>query len=123
MYFYYTATKLTTVFSEQVVTVNQIVTIWTNPEFQPYLHKQTTSCKLLCDNRTYYINEALLNGKQTLTTLYALRPGSVCLIKHIAVFNPASIDSGITLTAHTHYSSKCLMVKFWYRYKFKLIEK
>ena len=107
MYFYYIATKLTTIFSEQVMKLNQIVTIWTNPKFQPYLHEQKTYCRLLCDHRTYYINQALLNGEQTLATLYALRPGSVCLIKHKAMFNPASIDSGITLTAHTQYLRKC----------------
>ena len=102
--------------------VTQLVIIWTRPEFQPYLYKQKTSCKLLCDHRTYYLNEALLNGAETMTTLHALRPGSVCLIKHKAVYNPASIDSGITLTAHTHYSSKRLMIKFLCKHKIKLIK-
>ena len=107
MFLHCTATRLTTTFQKVVRKVNQLVVPWTYPQFQPYFYKQVTSCNLLCDNKTYYINEAMLTGAGTQIKLYGLRPGSVCLIKLLAVYNPASIDPGLQMFAYTLYSSKC----------------
>ena len=102
-----TATTLTTRFQKVVQEVNQLEVPWTRPQFQTYFYKQVTFCRLLCDHKTYYINEAMLNGAVTLIKLYGLRPGSVCLIRLLAVYNSASIDPGLQILACTLYSSKC----------------
>ena len=95
-----------TAFHQITAGLDYLVISWSLPQFLPDLYKQTTSCKLLCDHRTYYLTEAIIDGGFSSTTIYALRPGSVCLIKHVAVYNPASIDPGIGLSACTLYSSK-----------------
>ena len=96
-----------TTFHQVTAGINHLVISWTLPQFPPYIYEQTTSCKLLCDHRTYYLTERMVNGGDSSSTISALQPGSVCLIKHLAVYNPASIDPGIGLSARTLYSSKC----------------
>ena len=95
-----------TAFDKVIPGENDLLVSWTPPHFQPDHYIQTTTCQLLCDHRTYYLTEVIINGKEILRSIKALQPGSVCLIKHVAVYNPASIDPGIGLSAHTLYSSK-----------------
>ena len=109
MYLHYTATKLTTTFDKVLVGINQLVILWARSNFPPYAHRQTTYCQLYCDHKIYYINVAMLNGEATMIKLHELRPGSICLIKHLALYNPASIDPGIVTPTYTSYSSKCPM--------------
>ena len=101
-----------TTFEKVKASENQLEISWTSPSFQPDHYIQTTSCKLLCDHSTYYLTETIANRKDTSSTIHALLPGSVCLIKHVAMYNPASIDPGIGLSVHTLYSSKCKMANF-----------
>ena len=83
-----------------------IQVIWTAPVYLPYWYQQTTSCRFLCRQETYYLTEVLIDSSQTSNLAYGLRPGSVCLIKLIAFYNPASIDPGIVLHSRTLYASK-----------------
>ena len=113
-----------TTFQEVIAGENQLVVLWTPPRFYPDHYKQTISCRLLCNQRTYYLKETMVNGMEKLTTSNALMPGSVCLIKMVAVYNPASIDPGIGLVAHTRYTSRYINVHllstFWYMYMYIL---
>ena len=111
-YVHSTATKLTTTFRSISVGVDKLVIPWTRPKFLPYAYKQRANCTLFCDHKTYYINEAILDGAETSITLFGLRPGSVCFVKHHAVYNPASIDPGIKTLAYTFYSSKFQWLTF-----------
>ena len=96
-----------TTFDDNGVTTNGFQFFWTRPKFRPYMYKQTTSCKLLCDDRTYYLIEVMIDSKQESNIIQDLHPGSECWIKLIAVYNPASIDPGIGLTVRTLHKSNC----------------
>ena len=90
------------VFNEE----NKILILWTTPLFLPDYYRHITSCKLLCDPATYYLSEELSNKQTNSTAIIGIHPGSTCLFNHIAVYNPASIDPGIGLSASTFYSGK-----------------
>ena len=89
---------------------NQLEISWTPPTFLPEYYRLTTSCKLLCDHSTYYLTQTLSDRMDTSSTIHALFPGSTCMIKLVASYNPASIDPGIGLSAHTLLSSKCTVL-------------
>ena len=93
-------TTFDTVFNDQ----NQILIRWTSPYFSPYYYRHIVSCNLLCDPATYYLSEEVSNKQTNSTSIIGMHPGSTCLFKHIAVYNPASIDPGIGISAHTSYS-------------------
>ena len=91
---------------------NHILIIWTSPCFLPDYYRHIISCSLLCDPATYHLLEEVSNKHTNSTAIIGIRPGSTCLFKHIAVYNPASIDPGIGLSAHTFYSGKVQIVNF-----------
>ena len=95
-----------TTFTKVNSEAKQLVVSWTIPTDFPYYYMQTASCKLLCDEGTYYLTEAMVNGQECSNIFDDLKPGSVCLIKQLAIYNPASTDPGIGLVAHTLQSSK-----------------
>lgn len=78
---------------------------WTKPEFIPYFYGITQSCHLLCADKMYTVES--MNIKNSLTELdfNDLLPGSNCIIKLTAFYNPASIDPGVTVTATTESES------------------
>ena len=92
--------------------VNDLMIYWTRPQFSPIEYKLIICCKLLCDHRTYHLREVILDGTVQSSTTPALKPGSVCLINFIAVYNPASIDAGIGISTHTLYTSKYSSLDF-----------
>ena len=96
------------VFNEE----NQILIHWTSPRFLPDYYLHIVSCNLLCDPATYYLFEKVSNKQTNSTAINGIYPGSTCLFKHIAVYNPASIDPGIGLSALTFYSGKFQKVSF-----------
>ena len=95
-----------TAFNQVISEAKRLVVSWNIPTNFPYYYLQTASCKLLCDEGTYYLTEALINGQEYSNTINSLKPGSVCLIKQLAMYNLASIDPGIGLVARTLHSSK-----------------
>ena len=57
------------------------------------------TCKYDCENgQIYLVNETILAPKETSFTLTGLVPGSECEFTLKAVYNPASIDKGISAT-------------------------
>ena len=97
------------VFNEE----NQILILWTLPCFLPDYYHHIMSCNLLCDPATYYLSEEVSNKQTNSIAFIGIRPASTCLFKHNAVYNPASIDPGIGLSAHTLYSGKFQKVNFY----------
>ena len=83
-----------------------IEVFWTAPRYPPYWYQQTTTCRYLCDQEIYYLSEVQIDSSHASSVTYDLHPGSVCLIKLIAFYNPASIDPGIQLLVHTSYAGK-----------------
>ena len=94
-----------TSFHEVNIQANHFQLFWTPPKFDPLWYKQTTSCKLLCDDKTYFLTEVITDSSHSSSVTSNLYPGSVCLIKLIAVYNPAGIDPGIGLSTITLYTS------------------
>ena len=103
-----------TSFSNVSSDTEQIWISWTPPEFNPYYYQLKTSCRLQCDNQAYHLTEVTMGSFATSTLITSLRPRSVCLIKLVAVYNPASIDPGMGLSARTYFESKPDLLKLVY---------
>ena len=83
---------------------------WTRPKFLPgkyLLHVQYARtlkprCTFKNDKNIYVkINAQCLTSDTTSVRISELRPKSVCVLLLFAVYNPASIDSGIVITGKT----------------------
>ena len=81
---------------------------WTHPKFQPerYKLKHVCTMKPTCTPRNatnQYITTKtqILSSDTTSVTIADLRPSSICMLILLAVYNPASIDSGIAITGTT----------------------
>ena len=112
--FLYSATKHMTTFDTVFPGKFQVMISWTPPKFLPIRYTHTVSCKLLCDSATYYLTETVTISQMVSTIFHLALPGSLCMVKFVAVYNPASIDPGIGLLTHTLYSSKFQTVNFEY---------
>ena len=81
---------------------------WTHPKFLPeryklkYMFTMKHTCTPNYDRNIYETRDT-----QSLTTdtnsfrISGLRPSSICKLNLVAVYNPASIDSGIEITTTT----------------------
>ena len=81
---------------------------WTHPRFLPESYQLKYNCTLKVtskynDNEKNYIEEKTkkLISDTNSVTIPDLRPSSICTLILVAVYNPASIDSGIKLTGTT----------------------
>ena len=81
---------------------------WTRPDFLPEMYqlKYTVTMKTIYAsihklNGSVMIKTLNLSSENTSVRISGLRPSSICTINLLAVFNPASIDSGIEITGRT----------------------
>ena len=81
---------------------------WTHPKFQPERYHLKHVCTMMptCTPRNdtnQYITTRTqnLSSDTTSVTVSDLRPSSICMLILLAVYNPASIDSGIAITGST----------------------
>ena len=75
---------------------------WMRPLYNPEKFKFTYSCIIEPKGFSYTTEgERILSSNSTSARVSGLRPQTVCKLKLIAVYNPASIDPGITVTART----------------------
>ena len=88
---------------------------WFRPQYDPVEYQISYKCRLKYA-KSYYVDLTLRNSKSNCTsyTLTGLRPGTICKVNLIALYNPASIDQGTSFTVKTLGISKC---------KFRLIRK
>ena len=105
-FFNFSATQSMVSFDSVRKGTNHIEIFWTIPKYFPYWYQHTTSCRLLCDQENYYLTERERDSSRTSSLAYDLRPASVCMIKLVAVYNPASNDPGILLLVRTQQASK-----------------
>ena len=81
---------------------------WSRPNFQPERYQLMHVCTLkpTC-TPGHGLNNYVMTKTQNLTpntssvTIPNLRPSSICILFLLAVYNPASIDSGITILGKT----------------------
>ena len=81
---------------------------WTHPKFQPerYQMKYVCTMKPACTPRNdtnHYVTTKTqsISWETTFVTVSNLRPSSKCMLFLVAVYNPASIDTGIAITGTT----------------------
>ena len=75
----------------------------------------TATCKYNCINsQIYFVNQTVLSPDETSFTFTGLAPGSQCDFTLKAVYNPASIDNGLSVTYTVLPTSKTLSFKHIY---------
>ena len=72
---------------------------WQFPKYKPQMYKLSASCKQTGVGK--YQISITLDSSSTSAEVTGLHPRSVCSINIIAIYNPASIDPGITISATT----------------------
>ena len=91
---------------------------WKSPKYRPENYEFTYVCiaNNTCLAKTCSLNSCVVKPKiinliseTTSVIIRDLRPDSICILKLVTFFNPASIDSGIVLTVKTlpPNTSKC----------------
>ena len=87
---------------------NYIKLKWTLPRFQPERYQliyvctmKSTSAPSQETNHSIITKTQNLTSSTTLFKLFGLRPSSICILTLLAVYNPASIDKGISITRTT----------------------
>lgn len=102
-------TSLMTEFEEFQKGSNYITATWKAPAYLANHFKLSISCNYICDHDSLYLMNAYTVPSYTTSFNFTeLAPGSHCYITLIAVYNPASLDSGIRLDAYTLFESKWL---------------
>lgn len=107
--------------------------IWTRPKFLPEKYQVTYTCTVMTrftpnDDKKNRItsNTQYLSSGTTSFRISDLCPRSICTLILLAVYNRASIDSGITITGTTENegtSKKTLvwMIPYWHLVIFTFI--
>ena len=92
---------------ETTANLNYVRVEWRRPKFEPMYYKLSYSCKLKHDVTDYISKKFILIDSNEFT--YKIRsvfPDSLCKLTLHAVYNLASVDSGITTTGMTISSGK-----------------
>ena len=81
---------------------------WTHPRFLPESYQLKYRCAVKVTSNYKAVNKIYITGRtKNLTSdsisfrIFNLRPGSTCTLILLAVYNPASIDSGVVITGNT----------------------
>ena len=75
-------------------------------KYTPISIEHFTQCYLVCDVKTYYQDNASIPVETNILLISGLRPGSICEMRLLALFNPARLDSGMDHVFWTLPSSK-----------------
>ena len=93
-----TATKIMLTM-EQIDIDDRSVTLgWTVDRFRPETFRLKIICKYMCSDAEQHIykDKVLLFNSQTEgCTVNELAPGSRCIVRFHAVYNPATLDDGV----------------------------
>ena len=82
-------------------TYDSLTLSWSTPEYLPEVYKWDVSCMLLCQNTVYIGGSGIASPLETKHYSPKLHPGSRCVTKFLAIYNPASLDAGLTNTVYT----------------------
>ena len=81
---------------------------WTHPKYEPDRYQIKYVCTMkpkytLSSDTLNYVttNMQNLSSDTTSFTIFDLRPSSICVLILLAVYNPASIDTGIAIKGAT----------------------
>lgn len=103
------ATALMITFHSVSSGMDYIQVHWTLPKYAPERYQLRYSCQsrstFLCRDGGDYVTGTMQSLNENFNTteikISELHPSSVCKLNLLAVYNPASIDSGIDITATT----------------------
>ena len=99
MFLFYLVTCSVTDFEEFKRFNTSIQARWNKTVYPAMRLEIGATCKYDCENgRIYLVNKTVLDPNETSFTLTGLVPGSQCKFTLKAVYNPASIDKGISVT-------------------------
>ena len=79
---------------------------WSTPTLLPMSYKVNIICQLLHNGIEYKRVKIAAAPQDTVLNVPSLLPGSHCMVTLQAIYNPASIDSGITHNVFTPNSSE-----------------
>ena len=80
---------------------------WTRPQHLPKEYQYKVACRLWCMEKQYFNSlTQYLPSDSVEFLMQNLTPGSICTFKLLAVYNPASIDDGISTTINTALTRK-----------------
>ena len=82
------------------------ITVKWNLKYTPISIEHFTQCYLVCDVKTYYRRQSSIPAETNSLTIGDLKPGSICEMHLLAVFNFALLDSGMEQVFWTNSSSK-----------------
>ena len=82
-------------------TYDTVTLSWDKPEYLPQIYEWDMLCMLFCANSAYVNWPDTVNPSETEEHITNLLPGSRCLIKFLAVYNPASLDVGLANIVYT----------------------
>ena len=95
---------------------NNIQARWREIVHPPMTQEIVAICKYVCDcsnAHIYLVNKAVLHPNETSYTFTGLAPGSQCDFTLRVVYNPASIDDGISVAYLVLPASKeFLLIRF-----------
>ena len=83
--------------STVIVGAYDVTIKWTVLDFPPQVYREKIMCKYLCshDIQEIYKNDVkLFPSALTSSTINELKPGSRCVLRFHAVYNPATLDDG-----------------------------
>ena len=84
---------------------NTPVIKWQSPVFPPYLYKFQVTCTYACAHSPYLAKEMSQGPSHTRFKVRDVAPGSLCVLKLWALYNPASLDEGLTIHFRTKAAS------------------
>ena len=80
--------------------------IWGVPKYSPICYTLSYQCSLMCENKPYTEMSQVLNTSLAGVNLTMLKPGSVCKINLVVLYNPAQHDPGVDFVFETLHSGK-----------------
>ena len=80
---------------------------WSAPKLLPMSYQVDVACRLLYNGIEYKRERLEATPLDTIQTVQMLHPRSHCVYTLLAIYNPASIDDGITGTIFTLNTSMC----------------
>ena len=87
---------------------------WGRPKYSPQSYKLRYNCYLTCEKQPYIRREEVISTSFTGMHLTRLKPGSLCTIIVVLVYNPSEVDPGSHYAFETLHSSKAYTCTYQY---------
>lgn len=100
--------------------IDHIVFTWKAPQYRPMHYLVDLKCKVVSTEETYIEEKYRLPSMNQFTTITDLIKDSRCRVTFTAVYNPATLDPGITINVKTleagNTCRECWYKRLYYKY-------